>query len=166
MQPNIMKSAMHNGLILGVIFSINFLFIAFNNLYFAFVVIIIILIATYKLTVRFRDTQSLGQISFKKAFNYIVLLFLFASIISAIVKYIYTKFIDTTFLDKLLQVQLSNFKAISSLALSDSYLIFFEKLFRPAAFALESIFENILRGAIVGLIMAAFIKKEKSLFEE
>lgn len=159
-----MKSAMQNGLIMGIIFSLNFISIALNNQYIAATLITIILFGTFKLTVRFRDNENNGQITYKKAYHYIVMLFFYASIISCVVKFVYTQFIDTTFLDKLLQIQLSNFKTMN-IQLTDSYITFFGKIFKPAAFSLESIIENVFRGMIVGLIMAGFIKKEEKILK-
>ena len=161
-----MKSAMQNGLILGVIFSVNFLFLALNFQSLILFGILIILFTTYKITVRFRDNQNDGQITYKKAYNYIVLLFFFAAIISSIVKYIYTQFIDTTLLNKILLIEISNLKAMSRFTMPESYYDFLGKIFKPAAFALESILENFLRGVLVALIMAAFIKKEKNIFNQ
>jgi hypothetical protein len=164
MQPTMMKSAMQNGLIMGLLFSINFICIALNNQYFSFIFATLILLTTFRLTVCFRDSENEGQITYKKAYNYIVLLFFYASIISCVVKFVYTQFIDTLFLDKLLQIQLSNFKTMN-MSLTDSYITMFSKMFKPAAFSLESILENVFRGMLVGLIMAFFIKKDEKVLK-
>ena len=41
-----------------------------------------------------------------------------------------------------------------------------ESMFKPLSFSLLYIWSNLIMGTFVALIMAAFIKKDKSIFEE
>lgn len=41
-----------------------------------------------------------------------------------------------------------------------------KSMLKPATYTLVYIWTNVLMGLIVGLVMAAFIKKEKSIFVE
>lgn len=41
-----------------------------------------------------------------------------------------------------------------------------EKMMKPATFSLQYIWMNVLLGTLIGLVMAPFIKKEKSIFEK
>jgi hypothetical protein len=47
---------------------------------------------------------------------------------------------------------------------SDQQVELMESMMKPATYALEVIWLNIFVGMIVGMIMAAFIKKEKDIF--
>jgi hypothetical protein len=168
MQPNIMKSAMHNGLILGVIFSINFLLSVSKItalMLLTYAVAAIILVMLYRISVRFRDTECEGVISYGKAFLHIILIFFYAALISTVVKFIYLRFIDpgyleTTFKDTMKALELMKFP-MKSIEIEQT-----ESMFKPLNFSLLYIWSNVLIGTFVALIMAAFIKKEKSIFEE
>jgi len=168
MQPNIMKSAMHNGLILGVIFSINFLFSVSKItalMLFTYAVAVIILIMLYKIAIRFRDIECQGVISYGKAFLYILLIFFYAALISTAVKFIYFRFIDQSYLETTFQETMKMLEAmkfpINSVEIERT-----ENMFKPLNFSLLYIWSNMLIGTFVGLIMAAFIKKEKSIFNQ
>jgi len=168
MQPSITKSAMFNGLIMGVIFSINFLcsvskstiLIMLTNF-----LAIAIVIGIYRLTVKFRDTECEGFITYWKAFSYILYTFFFAAIISSVVKYIYFQFINPAYLDTLYQEtmkMLTKFKYPIDNAMEEQT----RKMLKPASYTLIYIWVNVFMGLIVGFIMAGFIKKDKTIFEE
>lgn len=97
MQPNIIKSSMSNGLILGILFSINFL-LSITKItplvLISYGLMTFILVVTYRTAIRFRDKECLGEINFGKAFSFIILTYFFAALISSVVKYVYFQFID------------------------------------------------------------------------
>lgn len=168
MQPNMMKSAMQNGLILGVIFSINFLFSVSKItavMLFTYVVAVIILIMLYKIAIRFRDIECQGVISYGKAFLYILLIFFYAALISTAVKFIYLRFIDQTYLETTFQETMKMLEAMK-FPMKSVEIERTENMFKPLNFSLLYIWSNMLIGTFVGLIMAAFIKKEKSVFNQ
>lgn len=168
MQPNILKSAMLNGLIMGVIFSLNFL-LSISKVpsltLLSYVVVTFILVGMYRLTVRFRDVDCEGVITYGKAYSFILLTFFFAAIISSVVKFVYFKYINPTYLDQLLQ---ESMKALENLRfpIDEAAYLQMGNMMKPASFTLQYIWLNVLMGSFVGLIMAAFIKKEKSIFEK
>ena len=168
MQSNIFKSAMLNGLIMGVLFSINFL-LSISKVTFlvllSYLIISFILVGIYRMSVRFRDVECGGNIKYGKVFSFIVLTFFFAALISSIVKYVYFQFINPTYLDELLNESL---KAIQMMKIPIDNASYdqMSKVMKPATFSLQYIWMNVIVGSIVGLIMAAFVKKEKSIFEE
>jgi len=92
MQPSISKSAMFNGLIMGVIFSINFLLsvskitslVLLTN-----VIAVLIVVGIYRQSIKFRDTECEGFITYWKSFSLILLTFFYAALISSVIKYIY-----------------------------------------------------------------------------
>ncbi|MFT3751411.1 MAG: DUF4199 domain-containing protein [Paludibacter sp.] len=166
MQPNIMKSAMHNGLILGAIFSVNFLLSVSGISALAlltYAVALIILVMLYKIAIRFRDVDCEGSITYGRAFLYILLIFFYAALISTVVKFIYLRFIDQTYLESIYQETMKVLEAMK-FPMNTPEMEQAEKMFKPLNFSLLYIWSNMLLGTFVGLIMAAFIKKEKSLF--
>jgi hypothetical protein len=48
----------------------------------------------------------------------------------------------------------------------DNMISMVETIYKPAPFALMNVFSSAIVGAFWGLILAAFIKKEKSIFEQ
>lgn len=168
MQPNVMKSAMSNGLIMGIIFSINFLLsIAKSSILdiLSFGLTCFIVIGMYKLAIRFRDRECGGTITYGRSFSFILLTFFYAALISSIVKYFYFQFINTEYLANLLNESL---KVVEMLKLphSDESITQIEKMMKPATFSLQFIWFNVFIGAITSLILSAFVKKEKSIFED
>lgn len=167
MQPNTVKSAMLNGLIMGVLFSANFLLSVSQNTFLSllsYVVFALILVTTYRFTIRFRDIECEGFITYGRAFSYILLLYFFAALISSIVKYVYFQYINPGYLENLMS---ESMKAIEMMKIPMDEAAFenVEKMMKPATFSLQYLWVNVFLGTFVGLIMAAFIKKEKSIFE-
>ena len=168
MQSNIFKSSMSYGLILGALFSVNFLLSLTNNSLLgllSWVVVAAILVATYKMAVRYRENDCEGFISYGKAFSLIALMFFFAAIISAFVKFIYLQFIDVTYLERQLEQAMLMLESMSLPIPNESYEIMTTML-TPIFFSITSIFTNMFLGVFTGLIMAAFVNKEKGLFDE
>ncbi|MDD3321838.1 MAG: DUF4199 domain-containing protein [Paludibacter sp.] len=168
MQPNIIKSAMTNGLILGVLFSVNFLLSVSKSIplvLLSYGLMAFILVLTFQFSKRFRDKECNGIISFGKSFSFILLSYFFAALISSIVKFIYFQFINPEYLSKLLN---ESMKAVEMLKLpidSASYEQM-EGMMKPATFSLQFVWLNVFMGTIIGLIMSPFIKKEKNIFED
>lgn len=168
MQPNIFRSSMHNGLILGVLLSLKFLFSTPNNSVLSFVALLIsilIVFALYKLAIRFRENECGGIIKYGQAFKYIFQVYFFGTIIASLVILIYTRFFNPGYLEFTLNSLLKmydNFK----FPIDDTTHKLMETLYKPAPYALLNIFSSMFVGAFWGLILASFVKKEKSIFEK
>jgi hypothetical protein len=168
MQPTIMKSAMQNGLIMGVIFSINFLLSASKILplvVITYAIAVTIVFLIYRYTIRFRDLECNGEISYGRAFSYIILLFFYAALISTAVKYIFFRFINPGFLDTMFQDTMKMMQ-VMKMSMNNAEIDQTQKMFTPLSFSMLYIWSNVIMGVIVGLIMAVFVKKDKSIFEE
>ncbi|MEI7502555.1 MAG: DUF4199 domain-containing protein [Paludibacter sp.] len=168
MQPSIIKSAMFNGLIMGVIFSINFLFSISKITALAllsYVLIAIIIVGIYKMVIRFRDVECAGVISFWKAFSYILLTFFFAAINSSVVKYIYFQYINPGYLEEMFQESMKLMEKMK-FPMNDASIAQMESIMKPASFTLQYIWGNVFVGTLVALIMSGFVKKEKDVFSE
>jgi len=159
---------MFNGIIMGVIFSVNFLFsvskiallITFTN-----ILAVLIVVLIYRLSIKFRDTECEGFITYGKALLYILYSFFFAALISSVVKYIYFQYINPPYLESVFQ---ETMKMLTSMKypITDAVEAQTRNMLKPASYTLIYIWVNVFMGLIVGLIMAAFIKKEKSIFKE
>ena len=168
MQKNITKSAMHSGLIMGLLFSVNFLFSIAKIPVLQFLTYIIagfILVGMHKMSVRYRDMECDGAISYGKAFLFILLTFFYAALISTVVKFVYFQFIKPSYLELMFQETMKMMEMLK-IPMDDAAIKQMEGLLKPASFSLIFIWTNIVMGSFVGLIMAAFVKKEKSIFEE
>jgi hypothetical protein len=167
MQVNIMKSAMQSGLILGLIFSGNFLLSVSNiNALMAltYVVAAFIVYYIYKTAIKFRDTECDGVISYGKSFLFIILLFFYAALISTAIKYVYLRYINTTYLETIFQESMKLIQSMK-LPMKAADLEQTENMFKPLNFSLLYIWSNVILGTFVALIMSAFIKKDKNIFE-
>ncbi|HOL00496.1 MAG TPA: DUF4199 domain-containing protein [Paludibacteraceae bacterium] len=168
MTSNIFKSSMIYGLFMGILFAANFFISLPQGIIFrllSFLIIILIIYAMYRFSVRYRDNECGGYISYGKAFSFILLTFFFASIISSIFKFFYFQFINPDYLTNLLQESL---KIIDSMQLpvNEEFYDQMEKTMKPITYSLQSIWVDVFLGIILGLIMSAFIKKDKNIFEQ
>ena len=166
-EPNIfvnpLPSAMKNGVSLGVIFSLNFILTPSSNAVvqvLTYVILVFIMLSTWRYTCMFRDNESGGSISFYRAFSYIFLLFFFASLISAAVKLVYLKYINTNYLSDLFA---ATEKVIQQLQIQmpEGYNAALSDMLSPIKFTMQTLMVDTMLGAILGLLYAPFIKREK-----
>ena len=162
MQPSIMKSARLNGLIMGLLFSINFL-LSISKItvlmVFSYFVMSLILVGIYRMAIRFRDVENAGVITFGRVYSFIVLTFFFAALISSAVKYIYFQFINPQYLETLLQESMKVMEALK-FPFDKANMEQMQDIMKPATFSLQYIWMNVILGSIVGLVMAPFISKK------
>ena len=172
MQPNIFNTSMKYGFILGIIFSVNFLLSISNNIFLSlltYVVAVVILVLTYRFSVLYRDNENGGKITYRQAFFFIFMLYLFAAIISSVVKFIYFKYINPDYLSKLIQqsmVAMEQMQNQFNIDIPENALEGVEKIMNPTFYTLQYIWVNTILGGLVGLIMAAFIKKDTGIFDK
>ena len=168
MQPNIVKSALYNFHIIGLLLSLNFIlsvqkYEVFAS--FAIIISIFIIFFLYRMAVHFRDTDFNGIINYGQAFRYIFLIYFFGSIVASIVMMIYTSFIDTHFLDLLLDAIFKMYEQFK-IPLDDKTMKAYEYACKPAQYSLLNAFFSIIGGTFWGLILAGIVKKDKSIFEK
>ena len=160
---NPMPHAMRNGISLGLLFSANFILSAGESAILqAMTYIVIMMIAVYiwKAVVNFRDKESDGAISFYRAFSYIFLLVVFASLISAIVKLIYLRYINTNYLDKLFAAT-QKFVEAANLQMPEGSESALRELLDPVKFTMNTLMADMLLGTIAGLLYAPFVRKKQ-----
>lgn len=167
MQSKIRKSAMQNGLIMGVIFSVNFIFSVSGTYLLGFltnVITLVILWVMYKMAVKYRNNECEGTITYVNAYRYISSVFFYASLISAIVKYIYMKYIDANCAQWLFN-QAVQAQQLFQLKGSTEEQDALQQVYTPINYAILFIAVNNMLGMVLGLIMAGFIKKDKKTLD-
>lgn len=117
-------------------------------------------------TKKFRDEELGGEIAYSKALGFGVLICIFASIIVGIYMIIYMKFIDPEFMNKLMSIMEEEYaKAGLSEEQIDATMGMVSKMQSPIIMALGTVFTFSFMGTIFSLVTAAFLKKEKPIFE-
>lgn len=167
MQPNLMNVAMRNGLILGVLFTTNF-FLANPAVpllgLLSYAMKGFILYLTYKYTVKFRDNNRAGAISFGQAGTFVFLMFFFASLISALVKLVYVKYINTDFLSNMFNQSMMAIEKILPNVSEETYEMM-EEMLQPINYTMMSMFVNLFWGVIISVIIALIVKKTVNPFQ-
>ncbi len=175
MQSDIYKITMRNGLFMGLLFSVNFLFSASRItalMLLTYVVIAIIIWAIYKMAIRFRDEHNEGYIGYWKVVSFVMLTFFFGGIISGLFKIIYTSYINPEFLPQLFEEgvrQMEQNRALLeslNMNMDQEYYEDLERQFRPAPYSFQTLWVNLLSGAILGLIIGGIVGKKRGLFDE
>lgn len=158
---------MTNGLIVGGLISLKFVLSASKIGFLvpiAFIISVLSVFALFYFAKRFRDTECAGVISYGYSFRYIFLVYFYGSIVSSLVILLYTNFIDQNFLASMLNDALKMYDAFN-IPIDDQAYDAIEMIYKPAPFALLNVFASIFGAAFWGLILAAFVKKDKSIFE-
>ncbi len=168
MQQNFYKHAMTYGLFLGLVFSVNFLLSLSKSLWLGmltYFVMAAIVYLTYRFTCHYRDTEQDGAISYGRSLWYIVVLYIFAAIISSVVKYVYFQFINPDYLDEVLNNTMAVMEQLQWPLQEDIMYDQMKSMLTPINFTLQYIWINMMLGFLVGVVMAAFVKKDKNIFE-
>ena len=175
MKPNIFKTSMFNGLIMGVLFSLRFLLSTSKSAIFStlsIIILVLIIAGMYKMTIHYRENQLKGHMPYWTAVNLSIMTFFFAALVSSAFKMIYTTYISPDFLSSMIN---DSMQALEELRPSfnifkyideDEYITSLEKQMTPFNYSIQSIWMNIFSGAFLGLILGAFTKKKKSIFDE
>ena len=160
------KHAMNFGAIMGVIFSINFLITTIKSLAFAqYIFVVIIVYAVYKFAIHCRENVMEGSISYGSALWYVMQLFMYGSMISALVRYLFYMYIKPDFLQNQLNetMQALQGTSVAEIITGDVYQQTMEMM-TPLNMALQSIWLNLILGLILGLVIAAIVRKDKNIF--
>ena len=168
-RPDLFRHTMRYGLFMGALFSANFLLSTLGGIggMISYFVMGAIIYFTYNFTVLFRESECNGELTYGKGLRYVLLLYFFAAIISSVVKYVYFNWVNPEYLSNLLNQSMQVFESMSmpeeQMTTSINLL---NKMMSPAFYAMQTLWMNVFMGLLVGLVMAAFTKKEKNLFEE
>jgi len=166
MHSTIRKTAMRNGLIIGLLLSLKFIFSTQNSGILSFLSIMIsisIVVLLYTLSVKFRDNELTGTISYGHAFSTIFQNYLYGAIILWLVMLVYISYINPNYLETYKDLTLKMYREYK-IPINDNNYKALEVFFKPSSFIALNMFASAITGAFWALILAAFVKKEKSLF--
>jgi len=168
-KPNLMKSTMTSGAIMAAGLLIFTLILYMTNLllsaglnYLSYLIVIGGIILGIK---NYKDQEEQGFISYGRAFGVGMLTVLFASVIMAIFMYVLYSVIDPGLIEKTLE--LTRTKMADQHLTDDQVemaLNMSKKFVTPGVIALGTIVAYGFIGAIISLIAAAFMKKDKPVF--
>ncbi len=167
MVENTSKSAVQNGLIIGAIISLNVLISALKIPVlssFSILISIGIVVYLYFMTKKHRDQEGDGFLTFGQAFKYLFKVYFLGAIIGSLVLLIFTLMHKEFIADLINQTMMLYDKM--NIPVDDATYNLLMVFFNPFSFALMNLFGGAIKGAFWGLILAAFLKKEKSIFEE
>ncbi len=167
MEQKANKSAMQNGLIAGALISVSFLLSASKIAVLSSLTILIsigIVVFLFWATKRFRDTENEGFLSFGQAFSYVFRVYIYGALIGSLVMLVYAT-INDKFLGLMLNDTLMLYDKMN-IPIDENVYDVLEMLLKPAPYALVNLFGKVIVGLFWGLVLAAFLKKEKSIFEE
>jgi hypothetical protein len=165
------KSAMTSGLILGIALVVFSLIIYIMGVikppfYVSILQYVIIIGGIVWGTKKFRDDDLGGEISYSKALGFGILICVFASIISGIYTILLMTVIDPEYMTKLMSVIEEEYvKAGLSEEQIDAAMKMVGKMQSPIIMTITSIFGFAFMGTIFSLVTAAFLKKEKAIFD-
>ena len=168
MDANMNRHAMNFGAIMGLVFSINFLITTTKTLAFLqYVFVVVIIYLVYRFVVHCRDNVVNGVMSYGSALWYIVQLFMYGAMISALVRYLFYMYIKPDFLANQLNetMQALQGTAIADVVTGEIYQQTVEMM-TPLNMALQSIWVNLILGLLLGLVMAGVVKKAENPFSD
>jgi len=167
MDQNSNKSAMQNGLIVGAMIAVKFLITALKIPVlssFSVFLSIGIIVFLYLATKKFRDAQTDQSMTYNQAFGYIFRVYIYGAVIGSLVMLIYA-LLNADFLGVMLNDTLMIYEKMN-INIDDKTYDILNAVFKPAPYALFNVFGSALVSAFWSLILALFLKKEKSIFEE
>ena len=161
MGMNTNRHAMNFGAIMGLVFSINFLITTVKSLAFlqyGFVVVIIYL--AYRFAVHCRENVMDGAMSYGTALWYVMQLFMYGAMISAMVRYVFYTYIKPDFLENQLNETMQALQGtpMAEVITGDVYQQTVE-LMTPLNMALQSIWVNLILGLLLGVILAGVVRR-------
>lgn len=117
-------------------------------------------------TIRFRDDELGGYISYGRALGFGVLITLFASVVYGFYLYLLTAVIDPSYMEGLHRVIEETYLELGmDEDQVETMMTAVKKFQTPLMMLISSIFSFTLMGTIFSLITSIFIKKEEPLFD-
>ena len=156
------RHAMNFGAVMGVLFSLNFLVVTIKSVAFLqYLLIVAIIYCAYRFVVHCRENVMDGTISYGSALWYNMQLFMYGAMISAMVRYVFYAYIRPDFLQNQLNetIQVLQDTSMADMISGEVYQQTVEMM-TPLNMALQAIWINLILGLLLGLIIAAIVKKQ------
>ncbi len=162
---NPFRHAMKYGLVMGV--AIILLFVCMTIPHALTTILTPILIGvivwlTYRFAVHFRETESNGQITYSQAFSYILILFFFASLVTAVLRYGYLEFINTSYLTDTFNQAMFLYEQMQ-IDIPTEMVDEMHHIMVPTRFTMQFIMVDCMSGLFLALIVAIFVRKSKKV---
>lgn len=167
---NLQKHAMHFGTYMGVFWIVKFAFfpLGLSNSLFLFPFIALTLAVPFlahRFAKRFRDEICGGSITFSQSWVFLVFLFLFASLLTAVGHYIYFQFIDHGHIVSAYTEIISNLPeeatGIQGYKEQINEALGLIETMSPIEITMQLLSSNILNCSILSLVISFFIRKKK-----
>ena len=162
------RHAMNFGAIMGLLFSLNFLVTTMKSIAFLqYLIIVVIIYCAYRFVVHCRENVMDGVISYGSALWYNMQLFMYAAMISAMVRYVFYAYIKPDFLQNQLNETLMALQGtpMADIISGEVYQQTVEMM-TPLNMALQAIWLNLMLGLLLGLILAAIVKRSENPFAD
>lgn len=162
MTPEANAHAMRSGLTLGAIFAVNYVLSTFPAVsFFSWVIELFILWLVYKITVKCRDEVLGGVISYGSALWFNVQLFLYSAMVAGVFKYVYLKFLRPGYLDEMQQLVMRTFEQMHiDSSTQEQVISTLDQTLTPENIALYSVMGDVMLGFLVGLVVAAIVRRD------
>ena len=160
------RHAMNFGAVMGVLFSLNFLVVTIKSVAFLqYFIIVAIIYCAYRFVVDCREKILGGAISYRSALWYVIQLFMYGSMISALVRYLFYAYIKPDYLQIMLNEAMQTLQnsSMASLVNGDVYQQALEMM-TPLNMALQTFWTNLILGLLLGLILAGIVKRNENPF--
>lgn len=162
------RHAMNYGAVMGLLFSLNFLVTTVKSIAFLqYLFIVVIIYCAYRFVVHCRQNVMDGVISYGSALWYNMQLFMYGAMISAMVRYVFYAYIKPDFLQNQLN---ETIMALQGTPMADviSGEVYQQtvEMMTPLNMALQAIWVNLILGFLLGLILAAIVKRSANPFSD
>ncbi len=165
--PSAANHAMQFGLQTGLFFGLKFI-VSANAQSSTWMQMLSLLLSIYiiycvlRAALLYRITECDGVISFREAFRYIITLFFFASIVAALVRAVYLKWFDSTFLSTVMEQTSKTLEQIGwSEADQSMGMESLKHMLQPVRFSLLSIIYDMMMGVLAALVLSPIVKRIK-----
>jgi len=164
---SVYKSAAHSGLILGlaiIVLSILIRVLGFSEGALTFLIYQIFMAVGIAFGIKkYKEEQEGAFISYAKALGLGLLIALFSGLIQAFFVYIYYRYISPEEMGALVN---SMQEVLMNMGKSDDEVEMASSIISPSYFGFVILLKEAFKGLIFSLVIAAFLKKEKGIFEE
>lgn len=164
MRPTALRHAMYFGLMLGLLFCINF-FLSTRSSAFCSVaswtLMVLIPYIAYRLTLDCCERVCGGRMSYSEAFLYGMQLFFYAALVGAAFRLLYFKYFDPDFLPRTIDESLRLMEQLN-MPLGEVETSNLKQMMSPVNMSLNYIWLDVLVGTLVSLVVAAFARKKGS----
>ena len=168
MNKNKIQHAISCALVLGAVLVIKFLLsVTTQNSFFAFIVILLTVLAPYLVYVfqkKYRDGELGGTISYSNALSYGIFLYLTASVILGTVQYVYYQYINPNFLAESFRLSIEQ---LQMLGMPENFIdeAINVGVPSPITSAFGCVVLNSFWGLLIALVTSGIVKKSTSTNE-